>query len=929
VAAVCAGAAMFRLIPQQFFPSAERNQFVIDVWMPQGSRIEATDDAMRRIERTLRAESQVAHFAAFVGQSAPRFYYNVNPQLPDTAYGQFIVNTRDEKETPRLVAELRRSLASTTPEALVIVKELQQGIIMQAPVEVRISGYEIGELQRLGRQVEDVIRAVPDAELVHNDYYNDSYRVDVDVNTEISNRLGLSNAIVSQTLSGGFSGAPVSTFWEGDRAVNIVLRLDPRYRRSFEDVRDTYLTSPITHASVPLRSVAGLEPTWQTSRIVRRSGIRTLTVRAFPVRGHLASGILNSVDPKLRALPLPAGYRMEYGGERTNTTETMPAMQSALAISLVAIFLVLLMQFRTLSDPLIVMCSIPLTLFGAMLGLVLTHYPFGFTAFTGLISLCGIVVRNSIILVDYIREKLQEGLSLEQAATEAGERRLRPIFLTTMAAAVGVSPMILSGSSLWGPLASVIAVGLVFSMFFTLLVVPVLYVVVKSRRGPSPAPAAVAILLALALCVPSAQAAARKLSLAEAVDLARRQNHALKIARAHVRERAEQTATARSNYFPQFSNSTSLVGLSAQQLVTVPAGSLGTIPPLGPFPPQSVTLQQGSNLTVLSITTVQQPLTQLWKIRQGVQVAAADQRVSEADLKKAEDEVAFGVHQLYYGLLVAQKQTGAVRAQMEASNESLREAQEAVRSGNALEVTVIGARAALLKSQQELLAAENQVSDLNAEMDAVLGLSQDTDLHLEDVDAAQGDRPPVEEYLRAALDHNAELRSAKEAAAKARSALSAARLEYVPDVGVFAREVYQNGVPFLTHNFGAFGLQMNWNIWDWGKRNGVVGERSALVTQAEENIRRITDRVTVDVEKAYRKLERMQLITGVAREALALQRESARIHGDQLKAGLISDATAAEAVASVRKAEVDELQARLAYSLALAEIEQITGVSTP
>ena len=483
VAAVVAGVALYAVVPQQFFPSAERNQFVIDVWMPQGTRIDATNDVMRRIEQHLHARAEVAHFAAFLGQSAPRFYYNVNPQLPDTAYGQLIVNTKDEKTTPALVAELRGSLAKVAPEALVIVKELQQGMIMEAPVEVRVSGYDLATLKQIGSQVEGIVREVPYAQMVHNDYFNDSYFVSVDVDTEISNRMGLSNAIVSQTLAGAFSGAPVSTFWEGNRAVNIVLRLDPAYRESFDDVRNAYLTSPLTQARVPLRSVANLDPQWQTSRIVRRNGVRTLTVRAFPHRGHYASEILKTIDPKVAALRLPPGYRVVFGGERTNTAETMPAMQAALAISLVAIFLVLLIQFRTLSDPLIVMSSIPLTLFGAVLGLVLTHYPFGFTAFTGLIALCGIVVRNSIILVDYIQEKIREGRSLEQAATEAGQRRLRPIFLTTMAAAVGVTPMILSGSSLWGPLASVIAVGLISSMFFTLIVVPVLYVLVKSRTA--------------------------------------------------------------------------------------------------------------------------------------------------------------------------------------------------------------------------------------------------------------------------------------------------------------------------------------------------------------------------------------------------------------------------------------------------------------
>jgi multidrug efflux pump subunit AcrB len=925
LAAVVAGVWLFLLLPQQFFPSAERNQFVIDLWMPQGTRIEATNEAMGRIERSLRGHDEVSHFASFVGQSAPRFYYNVNPQLPDAAYGQLIVNTKSEKATPALVAELRGSMARTVPEALVIVKELQQGMIMEAPVEVRISGYDIAALQQLGRQVESVMREAPNAEMVHNDYFNDSCLVDVDVNTEISNRLGMSNALVSQLLAGAFSGAPVSTFWEGDRAVNIVLRLDPRDRVSFEDVRDAYVTSPITHASVPLRSLADLQPQWQTSRIVRRNGVRTLTVRSFPRHGHYASEILKTIDPKIRALALPAGYHTEYGGERTNTSETMPAMEAALGISLVAIFLVLLVQFRTLSDPLIVMSAIPLTLFGAMLGLVLTHYPFGFTAFTGLISLCGIVVRNAIILVDYIKEKQREGRSLEQAATEAGERRLRPIFLTTMAAAVGVTPMILSGSSLWGPLASVIAVGLISSMFFTLIVVPVLYVLVKSHLSRPPAPAVAGILLLLALGAVPAHAAPRRITLPEAISLARKQNTSLKIARARVRENQQKTVTARADYFPQLSNETSLMGLSDRELVTVPAGALGTLPGLGPFPTQSIVFDQGSNTILLANTTLSQPLTQLFKIREGIRVAAANQRITEADLRKAEDEVVLGVHQLYFGLLAASKQAGALEARIVADRETLREAGEAVRAGNALEVAVIGGRASLLKSRQSLLAAENLVSDLNAEMDDLLGLPLDTELELADSGTSPTERLTRDQYLAAALHHNPELQAAKETVSKARSALLAARYEYIPNVGAFARETYQSGVPFLTHNFGTFGLQMTWNLVDWGKRKGVVGEREAQLTEAEENLRRITDRITVDVEKAYRKLERTQMMVDVAQEALALRREGDRISGDQLKAGLTSNAKNAEAVAATRSAEVDELQARLSLELAFAEIARITG----
>jgi multidrug efflux pump subunit AcrB/outer membrane protein TolC len=926
IAAMAAGVLMLKVVPEQFFPSAERNQFVIDVWMPRVARIEATGETMGHIEVALSRHVEVADYAAFVGQSAPRFYYNVSPQDPDPAYGQFIVNTKEEKATPTLVAELRQSLAAVAPEALVIVKELQQGMTLEAPVEVRVSGDDIAELQQIGTRVQEILHRVPYAQLIHNDYFGDSYMVDVDINTEVSNRLGLTNASVSSLLAGALNGSPVSTFWEGDRAVTILLRLDAARRDSFEDVRNVYVPSAITHASVPLRSIAGLAPQWQTSRIVRRNGVRTLTVGAFPRKGHYASELQNEIAPQIKALALPIGYRFEYGGEVTNSRETLPLMTEALAISLVAIFLVLLMQFHNLSEPLLVMCSIPLALFGAMLGLVLTRNPFGFTAFTGMIALCGIVVRNGIILVDCMDEKLREGHPLETAVIEAGERRLRPIFLTTMAAAMGVAPMIISGSSLWSPLASVIAVGLISSMFFTLLVIPVLFVLVKSHTGKPVGAAAVAVLLALTLTSLPAHATTKKLTLAEAVDLALQQNSALKIARARVRENQQKEVTARADYFPQMSNSTDLLGLSDKQLVTIPAGSLGAIPGLGAFPPQNVALNQGSNTVLLTNTTLSQPLTQLFKIRAANKLASAERRVTEADLKNDEAEVILGVHQLYYGLLAARKHVDAAKAEIAANEQTLKEARAAVEAGNVLDVVAIGAHAALLHSTQELLAAENQVSDVSEEMNNALGLPLDMELDLADVDFSSNGRLSRQQYLDTALAQNPEVQAAKETVAKARSGLRAAFDEYIPDIGAFARHTYQSGVPFVAHSFGTFGFQMTWNIFDWGKRKGVVGQRDALLTQAQENLRRITDRVSVDVDKAYRKLERTELMISVAEEALALQRESERLQNNEFKAGVISEAKSAMAAAATSKAELDELQSRLAHELALAEIERIVGM---
>src|SRR5581483_3453004 len=212
------------------------------------------------------------------------------------------------------------------------------------------------------------------------------------------------------------------------------------------------------------------------------------------------------------SLPVPPGYRIWYGGEFENQNDTFPEMVKALLVSMIAIYLILMFQFRSVVDPLVVMAAIPLGLLGASLGLLVTRNPFGFTAFLGIVSLGGVVVRNAIILVDYIRARMAEGVAIEEAAVEAGERRLRPIFLTTMAAAVGVTPMILSGSSMWSPLGSTIAFGLVGSMFFTLVVIPVLYVLVNKRSSSSGpvGPVAAAVLMLIA-CGATAHAQPRKL----------------------------------------------------------------------------------------------------------------------------------------------------------------------------------------------------------------------------------------------------------------------------------------------------------------------------------------------------------------------------------------------------------------------------------
>jgi multidrug efflux pump subunit AcrB len=264
--------------------------------------------------------------------------------------------------------------------------------------------------------------------------------------------------------------------YEGDNPIDVVFRFNENQRHNSNDLLDAYVSSPVTGANVQLRQIADINAEWHTGRIVHRNGVRTLTVRSETTSDVLPAELLKVIQPQIGKIQLPAGYHINYGGEDENKNETFSQMVAALMISLVLIFFILLFQFRNLKETTIVMLTIPLSLFGALFGLYITGNNFGFTAFVGLISLAGIVVRNAIILVDHTNELLKEGMDIKTAAIESGKRRLRPIFLTAMAAAIGVVPMILSGSPMWSPLASVIAFGVVWSMLTALLTVPVLYI---------------------------------------------------------------------------------------------------------------------------------------------------------------------------------------------------------------------------------------------------------------------------------------------------------------------------------------------------------------------------------------------------------------------------------------------------------------------
>ncbi len=430
--------------------------------------------------------------------------------------------------------------------------------------------------------------------------------------------------------------------------------------------------------------------------------------------------------------------------------------------------------------------------------------------------------------------------------------------------------------------------------------------------------------LAVSLAAPQYAAGIRRLTLTEAVHLAINQNRELKIARLKVAENDQKKAGERSGYFPLLTNQSNALHITELQQIVIPAGSFGTVGE-ALIPPQGVAIGQGELTFFSSGTQLSQPLTQLIRIHAANRMAAAEVAASRDDLKKAENRVALKVHELYFGILITALQKRAAEQQGGYAAENLRESENELRDGSALQVAVIQGRAGLLESQQSVLTAEIQLSDLTTELNDLLGLPLDTQLELDPAVPSTFDLRPRDEYVQTAWSENPEILAAEEAVRKSEASVTAAKSAYIPDITAYARHSYQDGVAFLARNFGTFGIHLDWDVFDFGKRRAAVRERETELAEAEENLRRLKDEIAVGIEKSYNKLQRTRHMVQVADEVVKLRQEGERLAKNQFAQGAVLVSDRSQATAAAYKAQADWLQANLGYLLAWAELEQAVG----
>ena len=485
VLSVIAGVLIFATVDQKLFPAMERSQFPVEIYLPEGTSLDKTQAVVDSLEHILNKDARVTNVASFVGTSSPRFNDLYAPHMPTKNFAQLMVNTVSNEATIEILDEYSEKYSNLFPQATIKWKQLAMEDF-EAPIEVRISGDTIPQLKEVSEKVEAILKKNSSMAWVRNDWGEMRHGISIQLDRNKASQLGYAKTLVAASLMTSLDGLPLTTIWEGDYPVSVVMQKEEEQRNNIDDLEDHYVSSPLTMQSLPLRSIATLEPEWTEGNIGRRNGIRTITVKADLKRHIIPSTIFKSITKEIAQIDLPKGVSISYGGDDEATKENMGPLMRSLATSVLIIFFILIIQFKTTRRALLIMSTMLMSILGAALGLKLTGYPFGMTSFIGVIGLVGIVVRNGIILVDYAMHLVNnEGLSYKEAGIAAGKRRMRPIFLTSMAAAMGVVPMIISRSPLWGPLGAVICFGMITGMLLTLIILPALYWKV-SGNGPYP-----------------------------------------------------------------------------------------------------------------------------------------------------------------------------------------------------------------------------------------------------------------------------------------------------------------------------------------------------------------------------------------------------------------------------------------------------------
>ncbi|WP_417706167.1 efflux RND transporter permease subunit [Pseudomonas sp.] len=474
IALFVASVLLFRFVPQQFFPASGRLELMVDIKLEEGASLSATEAEVHRLEKLLKEQPGIDNYVAYVGTGSPRFYLPLDQQLPAASFAQFVVLASSIEERERLRSWLIQVMNDEFPSLRSRVSRLENGPPVGYPIQFRVSGEHIDEVRALARQVADKVRENPHVVNVHLDWEEPSKVVILNIDQDRARALGVNTAELSRFLQGSLSGTSVSQYREGNELIEILQRGTPQERKALSLLPSLAVPTD-SGRSVALSQVATLEYGFEEGIIWHRNRLPNVTVRADVYGKQQPASLTQQILPTLEPIraELPDGYLLEVGGTVEDSSRGQKSVNAGVPLFIVVVLTLLMLQLKSFSRSAMVFLTAPLGLIGVTLFLLIFRQPFGFVAMLGTIALAGMIMRNSVILVDQIEQDISHGLDRWHAVIEATVRRFRPIVLTALAAVLAMIP--LSRSVFFGPMAVAIMGGLVVATALTLLFLPALY----------------------------------------------------------------------------------------------------------------------------------------------------------------------------------------------------------------------------------------------------------------------------------------------------------------------------------------------------------------------------------------------------------------------------------------------------------------------
>ncbi len=912
LATVLVGASFMSagLVQGQFFPASDRNQLIVQLSLPEGSHIDETSEYAKRVERELFAMDEVTAVSSYIGRSAPHFYYNIS-QIPwSPHFAQILVETTDQDTVDTVMNRIRQFGRDAMPQAELIPKKLEQGPPVESPVEIRLFGSNLEDLDKAVDKTLALLKAVPGTVDHRHNLSLGSPRLRFSIDDAAAARFGLNRSDVAHTLFGKTRGIPVGQYRAGDDPEPVVLR--SKAGESFDiDHLETIDISTSEGVMTPLAQVAGMDLEWRPAAINHRERKRVAVVSSHLSEGFAFSDVLKVMAPEMSALQLPPGVTYEFGGLDEGSSEANSSMATALPFGLLLLVGILLAEFNSFRRVGIILVTAPLAATGVIPGLIIGNQPFGFMSLLGVFALIGVVVNNAIVLLDVIDSRREQGALIEEAIKDAIMRRTRPILLTTATTVAGLTPLALSNSSLWPPLAWAMISGLLASTLLTLMVVPALYLVLfRPRRrnavGASGLATAMFFLMWAAPYLAAQEPAEMNLKEVMAHAAQRPFVVAAQYEAEAVRSSAE--AVRRSGILPTVETKAGFTAIDEAPEIQTPAGNF----------------QLGKRESTTAQASIALPLIDIATRRYRSPAAFNEAKAAEYNAGRARETAVASAADAFLHVLGIDAQMKATEAFITSLADRLKETQARVELGRTLEADALKVRLDLDSAQQDLLSLQSNRAVAVQLLGRAIGLQS-----LVEPQFNWGDPLPKAPALTSVLLDSIQSRSDltalgfKTKAADLRGKSIAA--ERLPRLDVQAQYSWADGDAFRDGSHWQASLQMSWKPFSGGTRAPRLAASRAEVRSLQARMQEARDGAELEIRAAHAAMVNAHGAFEVAKSGVDLARESLRVERERYQNGRVTINDLLEAEARLRNQVTDKDIAQLRVIQAQIQLDLATG----